>query len=125
MDDVLRRVVIGYLLDGRDVGWVARRLGLSVSEVEAVRGGVEYSRELEARECLLREGVEGSVRLYVDLVRGLVGLGDVDVVVRVRLLELLLRYCGFGELVRGYVLGGGVGVGVGGVYDMEGMEDGR
>lgn len=124
MDDVLRRLVISYLLDGYGIRDVSRRLGIGVNEVSEVLGSSEYRDELLRRREEMRIGVDGCVELFRVLVRDLLLMGEVDVGVKMRIFELLLRYCGFGDLLRGYVggviSGGGVvgGGGIGGVYDI-------
>ncbi len=111
--EVVRDLVRMYLMMNKSDRWIAVRLGLSEAEVRGLRRDFGFLGELREYEGMVLEGVRGSIRLFRELVSGLVDVVGGDVGSRLKLLELLLRYGGFGRLLEGVVgvsgseLGGG------------------
>lgn len=131
--DELRDVVIEMMLMGKSDRYISKRLGLELGEVREIRNSRGYIERMSELSIELVGGVVGGVNLFRRLVDEMLRGGLVGVERRY-VFELLVRYCGFGDLMRGVLMGEGsvvgvskeerlmeLGLGVGGVYEMSGV----
>ncbi len=127
---VLRDIVINLMILGKDDRYIAKRVGMSVEEVRLIRQSMEHYNVLSERVRKYVDGVDSSIGLFNRLIRSIVE--NIDTIKnKDKVLEVLVKHCGFGKLLEGSIASEGssvsvskeerlldMGLGKGGVVDL-------
>ncbi len=108
---ILKDIVINLMVLGKDDRYIAKRVGMDIEEVRSIRRSAEHYGVLRERVMRYVEGVDGSIGLFNRLVRSIVE--NIDTIKsKDKVLEVLVKHCGFGKLLEGSIASEGSSVGV-------------